>query len=163
MSEVEKPKKATLIAWSDELDKIYPVLILATTAAAYDVEVTVFVTFWGLLAFKKNGRGITGKNWMTKMLSFMRRGGTDKLKLSKMNMGGMGPWMMKKIFKAENVPTLDSLIQVALESGVKFIPCQMTMDAFGLKREDLIDGMEDPAGASTAIDVALESQINWFI
>jgi len=100
---------------------------------------------------------------MTKMLSFMRRGGTDKLKLSKMNMGGMGPWMMKKIFKAENVPTLDSLIQVALESGVKFIPCQMTMDAFGLKREDLIDGMEDPAGASTAIDVALESQINWFI
>ncbi|MBE0448820.1 MAG: DsrE/DsrF/DrsH-like family protein [Actinobacteria bacterium] len=163
MSEAVMTRKATLIAWSDDLDKIYPTLILATTAAAYDVEVTVFVTFWGLLAFKKNNRGITGKDWMTKALSVMRKGGTKSLKISRLHMGGMGTWMMNKIFKKEKIASLDSLIEEALISGVKFVPCQMTMDAFGLKREDLIDGMGDPAGASTAINVALDSQINWFI
>lgn len=122
MSEAEKPKKATLIAWSDDLDKVYPLMILATTAAAYDVEVTVFVTFWGLLAFKKKNTGLTGKDWMTKMLSMMRKGTTDKLKISRLNMGGMGTWMMRQIFKREKVASLDSLIEMAMMSGVKFIP-----------------------------------------
>lgn len=122
MSEAEMPKSATLIAWSDDLDKIYPVLILATTAAAYDVKVTVFVTFWGLLAFKKKDRGITGKDWMTKMLSVMRRGSTDHLTISRLNMGGMGTWMMRKIFKREKVASLDSLIEMAILSDIKFIP-----------------------------------------
>lgn len=116
------PKKATIIAWSDDLDKVYPQLILATTAAAYDVEVTVFVTFWGLLAFKKKNLGITGKDWMTKMMGFMKRGSTDRLKISQMNMGGMGTWMMRQIFKKEKVASLDSLIEMAMLSGVKFIP-----------------------------------------
>lgn len=163
VSEAVTTKKATLVAWSDDLDRIYPLLILATTAAAYDVEVTVFVTFWGLLAFKKNNNGISGKDWMSKALSVMRKGGTRNLKISRLNMGGMGTWMMNKIFKKEKVASLDSLIEMALMSGIKFIPCQMTMDAFGLKREDLIDGMEEPAGASMAINAALDSQINWFI
>ncbi len=162
-NEATMPKKATIICWSDHLDKVYPQLILATTAAAYDVEVTMFVTFWGLLAFKKKNRGITGKNWMTKMMGFMKKGSTGKLKISQMNMGGMGTWMMRQIFKKEKVASLDSLIEMAMMSGVKFIPCQMTMDAFGLKHEDLIDGMEPAAGASMAISSALESQINWFI
>lgn len=122
MSEAEKPKKATLIAWSDDLDKVYPLMILATTAAAYDVEVTVFVTFWGLLPFKKKNNGLTGKDWMTKMLSMMRKGTTDKLTISRLNMGGMGTWMMKQIFQREKVASLDSLIEMALMSGIKFIP-----------------------------------------
>jgi len=163
VNEVEKPKKLTLIAWSDDLDKVYPQLILATTAAAYDVQVTVFVTFWGLFMLKRNDKFITGNNWMTKMLSVMNRGGTKHLKLSKLHMMGMGTWMMNKIFRKNKVATLDSLIEMAMMSGVKFIPCQMTMDALGLAREDLIDGIEDPAGASKAIDEALDSDINWFI
>jgi len=163
VSEAEKPKKATIVAWSDDLDKVYPQLILATTAAAYDVEVTVFVTFWGLLAFKKKNVGITGKDWMTKMMGFMKKGHTSRLKISQMNMGGMGTWMMRQIFKHEKVASLETLIEMAMMSGIKFIPCQMTMDAFGLKQEDLIDGMEPAAGASMAIASALDSQINWFI
>ena len=122
MSEAEKPKKLTLIAWSDDLDKVYPQLILATTAAAYDVDVTVFVTFWGLFALKRNDRFITGHNWMTKMLSMMNRGGSKHLKLSKMHMMGMGTWMMNKIFKNNKVASLDSLLEMAILSGVKFIP-----------------------------------------
>jgi peroxiredoxin family protein len=122
VSEAEVPKKATIIAWSDDLDKVYPQLILATTAAAYDVQVTVFVTFWGLLAFKKNKKGVTGKSVMTKMLAVMRKGGTDKLKISRLNMGGMGTWMMRKIFKHEKVASLDDLLEMAFMSGVKFIP-----------------------------------------
>ncbi len=157
------PKKATIICWSDHLDKVYPQLILATTAAAYGVEVTVFIDFWGILVFKKKNAGVTGKNMTTKMIGLLRKGSTDKLKLSRMNMGGLGTWMMKRILKKENVASLETLIEMAMMSGVKFVPCQGCLDAFGLKQEDLIDGMEQVSGASAAVGAALESQINWFI
>lgn len=157
------PKKFTIIAWSGDLDRVYPVLILATTAAASGMEVTIFFTFWGLFILKRNDKWITGKDWMTKMLSIMNRGGTNYLKLSKLNMGGMGTWMMKKIFKKNQVPTLDELLDMAKEMGVRLLPCQMTMDALGLQREDLIDGVGEPAGAATALAEAGESVATLFI
>lgn len=158
-----KPRKATIIAWSGDLDRVYPILILATTAAASGMEVTIFFTFWGLFILKRNDKWLTGKDWMTKMLSVMNRGGTHFLKLSKLNMGGMGTWMMHRIFEKNRVPSLDELLSLAKELGVKFLPCQMTMDALGLAREDLIDGVGEPAGAATAIAEAAESDITWFI
>lgn len=155
--------KVTIIACSGDLDKAYPILILATTAAASGKEVTVFFSFWGLFILKKNDGKIIGQDWMTKMLSWMHRGGTDRLKLSQYRMGGMGTWMMNQVFKKNKVARLSELLDMAKDLGVKLIPCQMTMDAFGLTMNDLIDGVETPVGAATAIELASDAGINWFI
>ena len=143
-----------IFAWSGELDKIWPTLILANTAAALGKPTTVFFTFWGLFPLVKNDRGVTGETWMQKMLSTMNRGGIKHLKLSKMNFMGMGPSMMKTLAKRYNVADPQELIDTAKEMGVRLIPCQMTMDMMGLRRDDLIDGLEEPAGAATALAAA---------
>ena len=143
-----------IFAWSGELDKVWPTLILANTAAALGKPVTVFFTFWGLFPLVKNDRGITGRVWMQKMLSFMNRGGLGHMKLSKMNFMGMGPSMMKTLAKRYNVSDPQELLDTAKEMGVKLVPCQMTMDMMGLTRDDLIDGLDEPAGAATALAAA---------
>jgi len=147
--------KLVIFAWSGELDKIWPTLILATTSAAMGTDTTVFFTFWGLFPLVREDAGITGQTWMQKMLAVMNKGGTDHMKLSKMNFAGMGPMMMQSLAKRNGVASPKELLEAALDIGVKMIPCQMTMDMMGLRREDLIDGLEEPAGATTAL---LEAQ-----
>ena len=147
----EQAEKLVIFAWSGELDKVWPTLILATTGAAMGKETTVFFTFWGLFPLVKNDVRITGKNWMQKMLSVMNRGGDEHLKLSKMNFVGAGPAMMGSLARANRVASPHELMELAKEMGVKLVPCQMTMDMMGLKREDLIDGLEEPAGATKAL------------
>ena len=162
---VQKPEEAeklVIFAWSGELDKIWPTLILATTGAAMGKETTVFFTFWGLFPLVKNEVRITGENWMQKMLSMMNRGGTGHLKLSKMNFAGAGKAMMIHLAKEHNVASPQELMALASEMGVKLVPCQMTMDLLGLKREDLIEGLEAPAGATTALAEA-QGAITLFI
>lgn len=159
----DAPKKMTIIAWSGDLDKAYPTMILATTAAASGMEVTIFFTFWGLFILKKNDAPRSGNDAMTKMLGMMNKGGSDNLGLSKLNMGGMGSWMMRQIFKKNQVADLGELIEMGKEMGIKYLPCQMTMDALGLTREMMIDGLGEPAGAATALAEMAESQINLFI
>lgn len=144
-------EKLVIFAWSGELDKIWPTLILATTGAAMGKETTIFFTFWGLFPLVKNEVRITGENWMQKMLALMNRGGDEHLKLSKMNFVGAGPAMMKHLAREHHVASPDELLTIAKELGVHLIPCQMTMDMLGLKREDLIDGLEEPAGATKAL------------
>jgi peroxiredoxin family protein len=151
-----------IFAWSGDLDKIWPTLILANTAAALGKPVTVFFTFWGLFPLVRNERGITGKKWMQKMLSLMNQGGTAHLKLSKMNFMGMGPMMMRTLAKQYNVASPQELIETARDMGVKLIPCQMTMDLMGLTKDDLIQGVEEPAGAATAL-AAAEGAMTLFI
>jgi peroxiredoxin family protein len=158
-----KTKELVIVNWSGELDRIWPVLILSSTAAASGVRCRVFVTFWGLLPFVKDGKRIVGDNWMQKMLTLMQRPGIDHLKLSKMNFLGMGPWMMGTLRKQYNVASPRELLEAATAMGVEFIPCQMTMDMFGLKREDLIDEMGEPAGAATAIEIMTEADASLFI
>jgi peroxiredoxin family protein len=154
-SEQEKGTGGLVIfAWSGELDRIWPTLILANTAAALGKPVTVFFTFWGLFPLVKDDRGITGETWMQKMLATMNRGGIAHMKLSKMNFMGMGPSMMRTLAKRYNVSSPQELLDTAKEMGVKLIPCQMTMDLMGLTKDDLIDGLEEPAGAATALAVA---------
>jgi peroxiredoxin family protein len=163
-SDVEAPtKELVIVNWSGELDRVWPTLILASTAAASGVQCKVFVTFWGLLPFVRDGVRITGDNWMQRMLSFMQRPGIDHLKLSKMNFLGMGPWMIGKLRKQYNVASPRELLDAATALGVEFIPCQMSMDMFGIKREDLIDGMGEPAGAATAIEIMTEANASLFI
>jgi peroxiredoxin family protein len=158
-----KTKELVIVDWSGDLDKIWPVLILSSTAAASGLRCRVFVTFWGLLPFVKDGKRIVGENWMQKMLTLMQRPGIDHLKLSKMNFLGMGPWMMGTLRKQYNVASPRELLEAATAMGVEFIPCQMTMDMFGLKREDLIDEMGEPAGAATAIEIMTEADASLFI
>lgn len=143
--------RLVIFAWSGELDKLWPTLILATTGAAMGKETTVFFTFWGLFPLVKNQVRITGDNWMQKMLSMMNRGGDEHMKLSKMNFAGAGPAMMKHLAKEHHVASPHELMEMAKEMGVHLIPCQMTMDMLGLKSEDLIDGLEPPAGATKAL------------
>jgi peroxiredoxin family protein len=158
-----KTKELVIVNWSGDLDKVWPVLILSSTAAASGLRCRVFVTFWGLLPFVKDQKRIVGENWMQKMLSVMQRPGIDHLKLSKMNFLGMGPWMMGSLRKKYNVASPRELLEAATAMGVEFIPCQMTMDMFGLKREDLIDEMGEPAGAATAIEIMTEADASLFI
>jgi peroxiredoxin family protein len=159
----QKVKELVIVNWSGDLDKVWPVLILASTAAASGVRARVFVTFWGLLPFVKDGKRIVGETWMQKMLTLMQRPGIDHLKLSKMNFLGMGPWMMGTLRQKYNVASPRELLEAATAMGVEFIPCQMTMDMFGLKREDLIDEMGEPAGAATAIEIMTEADASLFI
>jgi peroxiredoxin family protein len=158
-----KTKELVIVNWSGDLDKIWPVLILSSTAAASGVHCRVFVTFWGLLPFVKDQRRIVGENWMQKMLTLMQRPGIDHLKLSRMNFLGMGPWMMGVLSRKYGVASPRELLEAATALGVEFIPCQMTMDMFGLTRDDLIDEMGEPAGAATAIELMTGAEASLFI
>ena len=148
-------KKLVIFAWSGDLDKLWPTLILATTSAAMGQQTTVFFTFWGLFPLVRNDVRITGENWMQKMMSLMNRGGTKHLRLSKFHMLGAGPKMFRKLAKDHKVASPQELLEMARDMGVHLIPCQMTMDLLGLSREDMIEGLEEPAGATTAL---LEAQ-----
>jgi len=154
-----KTKELVIVNWSGDLDKVWPVLILSSTAAASGLRCKVFVTFWGLLPFVKDGKRIVGENWMQKMLTLMQRPGIDHLKLSKMNFLGMGPWMMGSLRRKYNVASPRELLEAATAMGVEFIPCQMTMDMFGLKREDMIDGLGAPVGAATVLELMTQPNI----
>jgi peroxiredoxin family protein len=161
--EVKKKNKLTIIAWGGDLDRIWPTTILATTAAASGMESSVFFTFWGLFAIVKPGVRITGDNWMQKMMSAMNPGSAAKAKLSHYNFAGVGPAMFKKLADDRQVAKPEELIATAQELGVRLIPCQMTMDLLGLERSDLLDGLEEPIGAATAIVEMRDAAVSLFI
>jgi peroxiredoxin family protein len=161
--QIKKENKLTIIAWGGNLDRIWPTTILATTAAASGMQASVFFTFWGLFAIVKPGVRIVGDNWMQKMMSVMNPGSAQKAKLSHYQFLGAGPAMFKKLAGDLNVARPEELIETAQELGVRLIPCQMTMDLLGLKREDLIDGLEEPIGAATAIAEMRDAAVSLFI
>lgn len=156
-------KTMSLICWSSDLDKVWPVLILATTGAASGMQVNVFFTFWGLRVLQKNDIRVTGDNWKQKMESVMDRGGTDHLKLGKMHMGGMGTGMIKGLADDHNVASASELLEIASDLGVRLMPCQMTMELYGFSKDDFIDGLEAPVGAASFLDIAADSDIQLFI
>ena len=159
-----KLKDLLIINYSGELEKVWAAMILASTSAAMGVRTRVFCTFWGLQVFVKDEKRITGQNWMQRMMSFMQRPGISHRKLSKMNFLGMGPWMMGRLAKQYNVASPKELLEIAQTMGVEFVPCQMTMDMFGLTPEDMIDGMGEPVGAATVIGLmTAEDSIPLFI
>jgi peroxiredoxin family protein len=152
-----------IILESGDLERTWGSLIMATTAAASGMKVSIFLTFWGFYPLVKPGIRITGENWMQKMLAFLNRPGIDHLRMSRLNFAGMGPWMARRLAKKHGVASPAELLQVAQALGVRLIPCQMTMDMFGLKREDLILEMGEPAGAATAIEIMTEADASLFI
>ena len=158
-----KPRELVIIWYSGDLEKTWASLILATTAAASGVPTKIFLTFWGLQTFVRDDVRITGQNWMQKMLSVMQRPGISHRKLSKMNFLGMGPWMMGTLARKYGVASPKELLEAAQALGVELMPCQMTMDMFGLRREDMIDGLGEPVGAATVIELLANGAAPLFI
>jgi peroxiredoxin family protein len=146
-------RQLVIINWSGQYDRLMPTLIMSSVAAASGYQARVFLTFWGLLPFVRDQKRIVGENWMQKMLSLMQRPGISHLKLSQMNFAGMGPWMIGRLSKRYNVASPKELLEACQLLGVEFMPCQMTMDMFGLKREDMIDGLGEPVGAATVLEL----------
>ncbi|QOY36555.1 DsrE/DsrF/DrsH-like family protein [Anaerobacillus isosaccharinicus] len=157
-----KKKKTTIILFSGELDKALAAFIIANGAAAYDHEVTIFTTFWGLNAFRKDEHVPVKKGLLEKAFGMMMPRGPKKLGLSKMNFAGMGPKMIKSVMKKHNAMQLPELIDMAKEQGVKLVACTMTMDLLGIKEEELIDGVE-LAGVAAYLGDASEGNVNLFI
>jgi peroxiredoxin family protein len=154
--------KKTIIMFSGELDKAMAGFIIANGAAAMGDEVTMFFTFWGLNMLRKPEKIAVKKNFLEGMFGWMMPRGAKKLGLSKMNFGGMGAVMMKKIMNDKKVNTLPELISSAQELGVKMVVCTMSMDVMGIKEEELIDGLEF-AGVASYLGDADEAKVNLFI
>ena len=152
-----------IINYSGELEKTWAAMLLASTAGAMGMKCKVFITFWGFQNVVKDSRRITGRNWMQKMMSVLQRPGISHRKLSKMNFLGMGPWMMGRLARQYRNPSPKELLAIAQEMGVEFIPCQMTLDMFGLTRDDLIEGMSEPVGAATVIELMAQGSSPLFI
>ena len=159
----DRQKRMAVVCWSSDLDRVWPVLILATTAAASGLQVNVFFTFWGLRVLQKNDKRVTGTNWMQIGESLVDRGGTDHLKLGKIHFGGAGTMMIKKLANQYNVASPTELLEMAKDLGVNLYPCQMTMDLYGLSKDDFIEGLGTPMGAASFIDMAADSDITLFI
>lgn len=155
--------KKTIIVFSGEFDKVMAAFIIANGAAAMDDEVVMFFTFWGLNALRKDAPVRTaGKTPLQKMFGAMMPRGPKKLAMSNMNFAGIGPKLMGKAMAHENAMTLPELIETAREQGVKFIACTMSMDVMGLRKEELLDGIEY-AGVAAYLGEADESNVNLFI
>ncbi len=158
----ELPQGKTIIVFSGDLDKVLASFIIANGAAAMGRPVTMFFTFWGLNALRKSDAPSVKKPFMEKMFGAMMPKGSRKLKLSKMNMAGMGTAMMKKVMKDKNVDSLESLMQHARKSGIRLVACTMSMDIMGITKEELIDGVEF-AGVASYLGDAEESNVNLFV
>lgn len=154
--------KKNLIVFSGDLDKAIASFIIANAAAAMGREVSMFFTFWGLNILRKPDKVKVKKDAISKMFASMMPRGTAKLKLSKMNMGGMGAKMIRSVMKKKNVDSLEDLISQAQANGVELIACSMSMDIMGIKQEELIDGVK-MAGAAAMLANAEESDMSLFI
>lgn len=152
----------TMVVFSGDMDKALASFIIANGAAAMGRPVTMFFTFWGLNILRKPEKQHVKKSAVEKMFGAMMPRGSRKLKLSKMNMGGMGTKMMKRVMREKNVETLENLMKQAMENGVKLVACTMSMDVMGIRKEEIIDGVEF-AGVASYLGDAENSDVNLFI
>lgn len=160
--EVELPQGKTMVVFSGELDKAIASFIIANGAASMGRPVTMFFTFWGLNILRKNSKVNVEKTFIEKMFGRMMPRGSKKLGLSRMNMGGMGSKMIRGIMKKKNVSSLEELIEQAKQNGIKLVACSMSMDVMGIKKEELIDGVEI-GGVAYYLGEAEQSNVNLFI
>ena len=152
----------TLIVFSDDLDKALASFVIANGAASTGKKVTMFFTFWGLNVIKKQQKPAVSKDIFGKMFGWMLPAHSGKLKLSKMNMGGAGSWMMRLIMKQKRIDSLESLIQQAVDNGVEMIACTMSMDVMGVQKEELMDNVT-LGGVASYLERAEEANVNLVI
>ncbi len=155
-------KSKTIIVFSNDLDRVIASFIIANGAASMDSDVTMFFTFWGLNVLRKKPAVPVRKRLIEKMFAIMMPRGASKLKLSKMNMAGLGTAMMKGVMRQKNVSSLEELIEKAIASGIKLVACTMSMEIMGIKKEELIDGVE-LGGVAMYLDHAEAGNVNLFI
>ncbi|MEW5803070.1 MAG: DsrE/DsrF/DrsH-like family protein [bacterium] len=158
-----REKKKTIVVFSNDLDRALATFIIANGARAMGSEVTLFFTFWGLNILRKEQPAAEQqKPLIDQMFGMMMPKGAARLKLSKLNMFGLGTGMMKQVMREKNVSSLSQLIRAAQESGIKFVACSMSMDVMGIKKEELIDGVEI-GGVAQYLSEADQSNMNLFI
>ncbi|GAI75006.1 unnamed protein product [marine sediment metagenome] len=156
-------RTVTLVVFSGELDKAIASFNIANTAAAMGMEVTMFFTFWGLSVIRKKGGASKPKDFMRRMFGWMNPSGSHALKLSKLHIFGLGTGMMKKIMKKERMPSLEQLISMAADQGVRFVACTTSMGMMGLTEESFIPEVKDFAGAAFFLNEARQSHVNLFV
>ena len=156
-------EKLTLVMFSGDLDRALAGFIMATTAASMGMEVTMFFTFWGLNIIKKNEGSIKSKGLLRRMLNFMNRGGSKRLKLSRFNMFGLGTWMMKRLMKDIKHPSMDELITMAHQLGVKLYACTTSCGVLGIPEDSFRSEVESLAGAAYFLGEASNSKTTLFI
>ncbi|MBA2175003.1 DsrE/DsrF/DrsH-like family protein [Halobacillus locisalis] len=159
---MSETKKTNIILFSGDYDKAMAAYIIANGAAAYDHEVTIFHTFWGLNALRKDEQVTVKKNFLEKMFGRMMPRGADKMGISKMNYAGFGPKMIKNVMKKHNAMPLPDLIDMAQEQDVNLVACTMTMDLLGLQKDELLDEIEY-AGVAAYLGDAEDGNVNLFI
>ncbi|MGD1996493.1 MAG: DsrE/DsrF/DrsH-like family protein [Anaerolineae bacterium] len=153
-------KKCSIVVLSGDMDRVMGAFIIATTAVAMGMETSMFFTFWGLQCIKRKAR--TGRGFFGRMLGFMLKD-INGIGPSKMNFGGIGRWMFKKMMNDKEVASLPELRQTAIDLGVKLLACQMSMDVMEISREDLIDEVADVVGAATYVLEAQQADITLFV
>ncbi|GAB4490531.1 MAG: hypothetical protein OHK006_23460 [Thermodesulfovibrionales bacterium] len=158
----KKKSNMTMVLFHGDFDLAMAAFIMANGALAMGKEVTMFVTFWGLDVIKKPTMTSAGKAPLEKMITMMRPKGPTKLATSKMNFAGIGPKLFQYMMGKKNVESLPSLIEMAMEFGLKIIACQMSMDVMGIKKEDLIDGVE-VGGVAAFLSSSYDSNTTLFI
>ncbi len=156
--------KLSMIVFSGDLDKVLASFVIATGAAAMGMDVVMFFTFWGTPVLRDKSKKVGDKDFMGKMFGTMLPKGADGVKLSKMNMGGMGTSMMRSLMKKKNVASLEQLMEVAAEIGVRIFVCEMSMDLMGFKHEEMVDypGLTY-CGVAKFLEEAASSKVQLFI
>ncbi len=156
--------RVSIIVFSGDLDKVLAAFVIATGAVAMGMEAVMFFTFWGTPVLRDSKKKAGGKDLMGKMFGFMLPKGRNAIKLSRMNMAGMGTAMMKSLMKKKNVASLDEMLEMAAELGVKIYICEMSMGLMGFKREEFIDYPNlEHVGVATFLEQAKNSKIQLFI
>lgn len=156
----EGREKASIIVFSGDMDKVMGAFIIANGAAAFDMDVTMFFTFWGLKSIQKGN--LTGTSLFGRMLGLMNRGGVDRIGPSRLNFGGVGRWMFKTMMKRHKVTPLADLVRQAQEQGVRMVACEMSMNVMEIQKKDLIDGIQI-GGVATYIAEASDSKFSLFV
>jgi len=159
--QLKTTNRATIVVFSNDLDKLFAAFAIATGAAAAQMQVSMFFTFWGLTALKKK-TVLKGKSITEKLMTLFLPSGPADAKPSKMNMLGVGQAFLKHVMKKKNVSDLPDLITLASQLGVRMVACQTSMDIMGIRKEELIEGL-DFGGVATYIADAADSKITLFI
>ena len=159
---MSEEKKATIVVFSGDMDKVFAAFIIATGCAAAGMDTTLFFTFWGLNAIK-SGKPIKAKSFLGKMMGIMNRGGINRLNPSQFSFGGIGRVLFSKMMRDKNVASLEELRQTAIDLDVRMVACKMSMDVLEITKDDLIPEVEDVVGVATLVKEATGSQIQLFI
>jgi peroxiredoxin family protein len=164
---ISRPKgenRLCLIIFSGEMDKLLAAFVMATGAAASGMSVSMFFTFWATAALKKNRFQVKGKPLIERMFGWMMPSGMRNAPLSKLNMGGLGKWLIGREMKNKKVPDLPALLKLAGELEVEIQICEMSMSLMGIRQEELVEypGMKR-AGVVYCLDQCANARVSLFI